>query len=200
VANLVVDTIAYYDRNAAKFAEETADLDLGHIYEKFLHYVGPHGSILDVGCGIGRDAFAFANRGYEVVAFDASTALVELARARIKNRCNVYVMRFEDITWHGQFDGIWACASLVHVPEKSLADVLSRLAKAMRPGGSCYMSFKLGEKTRIDHGRLFVDHTEKTLRHIVTQVPMSLVETWITLDVRANRRGERWLNAIAVHS
>jgi SAM-dependent methyltransferase len=195
-----VDTVAYYDRNALKFAAETADLDLGALYEKFLRHIRPGGFILDAGCGIGRDALAFADRGYKVVAFDASTALVELARARIDNRCNVYLMRFEDVTWLGQFDGIWACASLLHVPEESLTDVLSRLASAMQPAGVCYMSFKLGDKTRIKDGRLFVDHTEGTLRHIVARVPMTLAETWITLDVRANRRGERWLNAIAVRS
>src|SRR3954454_19928170 len=79
MANPVVDTLAYYDRRAANFAAQTTGLDLGPLYDRLLRYVRPGGRILDAGCGPGRDALAFAERGHEVVAFDASE---EMVRAR----------------------------------------------------------------------------------------------------------------------
>jgi ubiquinone/menaquinone biosynthesis C-methylase UbiE len=62
---------------------QTAGLDLEPLYQRFLRHVRPGGRILDAGCGPGRDALAFADRGYEVVAFDASEAMVRLARERV---------------------------------------------------------------------------------------------------------------------
>src|SRR4051794_32080274 len=145
----VVDTIGYYDRNAAEFAAQMANLDLEPLYQRFLRHVRPGGRILDAGCGVGRDALAFAQRGYEVVAFDASEAMVRLARERVGNRAVVHLMRFRDLQWQNEFDGIWTCASLLHVPKLSFTDVTTRLAMALRPEGVWYMSFKLGTEERI---------------------------------------------------
>jgi hypothetical protein len=106
-------------------------------------------------------------------------------------------MRFEDLGWQNEFDGIWACASLLHVPEPSFTDVAMRLAMALRPGGAWYMSFKLGIGERMADGRLFVDHTADTLRQVLAPVPIEVDETWISGDIRPNRQNEHWLNAIA---
>jgi 2-polyprenyl-3-methyl-5-hydroxy-6-metoxy-1,4-benzoquinol methylase len=84
-----------------------------------------------------REALAFAERGYEVVAFDASDAMVQLARERVGSRAVVHLMRLEELNTESEFDGIWACASLLHIPQPSLAGVATRLALAMRPGGAC---------------------------------------------------------------
>jgi SAM-dependent methyltransferase len=105
----LIDTVDYYDRCAADFAAQTADLDLEPLYQHFLRYVPLGGRILDAGCGVGRDALAFAEHGYEVVAFDASEAMVQLARQRVGDRAVVYLMRFQDLHWQNEFDGIWAC-------------------------------------------------------------------------------------------
>jgi 2-polyprenyl-3-methyl-5-hydroxy-6-metoxy-1,4-benzoquinol methylase len=91
----LVDTVGYYDRCAADFAAQTADLDLEPVYLRFLRYMPPGGRILDAGCGAGRDALAFAERGYEVVAFDASEAMVTLASERVGHRAIVHLMTFQ---------------------------------------------------------------------------------------------------------
>ena len=191
------DTIAYYDRNAADFAGQTADLNLGSLYDRFLAHVGAGGRILDAGCGAGRDTLAFAQRGYEVVAFDASPEMVRLARARVGNRVMGNHMRFESVTSLAEFDGIWTCASLLHVPECSFPDVAGRLAVALRPGGAWYMSFKSGSGQRMAGGRLFVDHTEASLRDALKSVPVRIADVWISPDVRPGREAERWLNVVA---
>jgi hypothetical protein len=108
-------------------------------------------------------------------------------------------MCFEDVAWRGEFDGIWACASLLHVPSATFHDVASRLADALRPGGARYMSFKLGDGERQAGGRLFVDHTEATQRSALSGLPVNIVEAWQSTDLRPGRRAERWLNVVVVH-
>jgi SAM-dependent methyltransferase len=190
------ETVAWYDRQATGFAAQTADLDMASIYSRFIRYVPAGGRILDVGCGVGRDALAFVERGFSVTAFDASSEMVRLAEARLGSHATVRHLRFEDVTWHEEFDGIWACASLLHVPQASFLSVALRLADALRPRGAWYMSFKLGEGERIADGRLFVDHTEATLRAALKEIPVELVEAWTTQDVRPSRTSERWINAV----
>jgi SAM-dependent methyltransferase len=193
-------TVGYYNRCAADFAAQTADLDLEPLYQRFLRHVRPGGRILDAGCGVGRDALAFAERGYNVVAFDASEAMVQIARERVRGRAEVYLMDFKDFHWQKEFDGIWACASLLHIPKASFTDVASRLVSALRPDGVWYMSFKLGTDERVVDERLFIDHTAATLRQVMAPAPVTIRETWISGDIRPNRQNEFWLNAIARHA
>ena len=68
----MTNTLDYYNRNADSFFESTACVDMSPLYERFLALVGPQGTILDAGCGSGRDAKAFRDLGYQVSAFDAS--------------------------------------------------------------------------------------------------------------------------------
>jgi SAM-dependent methyltransferase len=168
------------------------------LHERFLRHIPARGRILDAGCGVGRDALAFAERGYSVVAFDASAEMVRLARERTAGRAEVLHMRFEDVAWREEFDGIWACASLLHVPETELPAVARRLASALRPGGVIYMSFKYGAGQRVSEGRQFTDHTDETLRAAVHVTGLALAETWTTADVRVGRSAELWQNAVAV--
>jgi 2-polyprenyl-3-methyl-5-hydroxy-6-metoxy-1,4-benzoquinol methylase len=192
------DPVTYYNRRAADFAAQTADLDLSALYDRFLRHVRPGSRILDAGCGVGRDTLAFARRGYDVVAFDAAEEMVKLTHSRAGGHAAVHLTRFEDVEWRGGFDGIWACASLLHVPEASFLTVAARLAEALRPGGAWYMSFKLGNGERAAAERLFVDHTEETLRGVLVGISIQIVDVWESTDVRPGRRSENWLNAIAV--
>ena len=108
-------------------------------------------------------------------------------------------VRLINVSWHRRFDGIWACASLLHVPSGSFPDVASRLVGALRAGGAWYMSFKLGEGERLAGGRLFVDHTGMTLRAALSSLPVDIVDSWQSTDLRPGRQAERWLNAILVN-
>src|SRR5687768_2044435 len=107
-------------------------VDLAHLYRPFLELVPSGGRILDAGCGPGRDSKRFLDRGYDVVSFDAADRMVELATARTGRRA--LLLRFQDINFSHEFDGIWACASLLHVPFTDLALVFSRMMIAMNRG------------------------------------------------------------------
>jgi SAM-dependent methyltransferase len=152
----VAETTGYYNRHAAGFAAQTANIDMESIYRRFHPHVRTGERTLDAGCGVGRDAVAFADRGYDVVAIDASEEMVRLARDRVGDRAAEHLMPFHDVQWRNEFDGIWTCASLLHVPAASFADIAMRLVGALPPGGAWYMSFKFGRGERTAGGRLLL--------------------------------------------
>jgi len=187
--------INFYDQNAGEFFADTSEVDMAQLYGRFLPFLGEGTAILDAGCGSGRDALAFAKLGYSVTAFDASPALVVLAERHTGQP--VHCLRFQDMTWQEAFDGIWACASLLHIPSAELPDVMDRLRTALKPGGILYASFKYGSGEREHQGRRFTDLDEPGLAGLLAQVPgLEPVETWTTGDLRPGRESERWLNTL----
>jgi SAM-dependent methyltransferase len=138
-----VSTIAYYDEHADEFYADTVGAEMGGFYDAFLPLLPVGGRILDAGCGSGRDSRAFLERGYAVTAFDASAALGSRA-ARLLSR-PVLQLTFQEMAFAEEFDGVWACASLLHVPRAELDGVLARLARALVPGGAAFLSFKYGD-------------------------------------------------------
>ena len=188
-------TATYYRDNAAGFFQETVDVDMAPLYDHFLPSVPVGGRILDAGCGSGRDALVFRDRGYRVTAFDASAELAALATGH--TGLPVFVLRFQDLNWERRFDGIWACASLLHISSAELADAMRRLANALKPTGILYASFKYGQGEREHNGRRFTDLDEQGLERLLTRVErLEELDTWITADRRPGRTDERWLNTL----
>lgn len=139
------------------------------LHDRFLSAVGVDGSVLDAGCGSGRDAKAFLGRGYRVIAFDASYELVKLAKEH--TGLDVQLRTFADVKEQACYDGIWACASLLHVSQAELPAALAGLWNALKPGGAFYLSFKLGTSERLQDGRHFTDVEEPQLREWFAGLP-----------------------------
>lgn len=190
--------MSYYDLNADKFCSATFNLDLKNIVKEFLKYIPDGGRILDAGCGSGRDACTFKKLGYDVTAFDSSPAMVEIASRNLGQK--VQCMSFYDVDYDCIFEGIWACASLLHVKRDDLASVLSKLKKSVILNGCIYVSFKFGDAERVDkHGRYFNDLDEEGLNRILKNTDgLISKEVWITQDARPDRNDEFWLNAILI--
>jgi len=187
-------TLKYYQDNAQTFFDGTVNVDMSSLYEAFIRHLAPGARVLDAGCGSGRDAKAFLEMGYQVKAFDASPAMVELAREH--TGLPVQLMSFADVDWKEEFDGIWCCASLLHVPAVELPGVMRRLADGLKPGGVWYVSFKYGDGEREVDGRRFTDMDELGLRALLgTVVGIELAEMWVTRDKRPGR-DERWVNGV----
>jgi SAM-dependent methyltransferase len=140
---VLVGWVDYYEANAHSFYQSTYDIDMSSLYEPFLSLLRPGAHILDAGCGSGRDALAFLNRGYEVTALDASESMTRLASRHIGRP--VLHMSFDEVRFRDHFDGVWACASLLHIPRHRMREVLERFVLALRTGGLMYASFKYGE-------------------------------------------------------
>ena len=188
------DTIDYYNQNAEAFVKETLHADMNENRKRFLKYVRPGGKILDAGCGSGRDALAFRQAGYQVDAFDASEEICRLASVQLGFlvRC----LRFQDLEGEAEYDGIWACASLLHVPSGELPDVIQRLKKLLKPGGILYASFKKGEGDRNKGGRYFQDMTEEKMKDLFETAGLTVLESYESADVREDRKEEKWVNGI----
>lgn len=188
-------TIKFYDDHAEEYARSTVDLDVSSLYEPFLALVVKGGRILDAGCGGGRDTKAFANLGYDVTAFDASGEMAVIA-SRLTG-VPVTVMRFQEMSFNQEFDGVWACASLLHVPPPDLANVIGRVERSLRANGVFYASFKHGEGERIEDGRLFNDLTEGQAEEVFAAFrSLTLVKMWTSPDVRRARPDLKWVNVL----
>ena len=134
-------TIAEYDRMAAAYRRGTADHDVSQNIAALLQAIEsepPH-VILDLGCGPGRDLHAFTALGHEAVGLDGSVELVAMARAATD--CEVLHQDFLALDLPlAHFDGIFANASLFHVPSSELARVLRALAATLKPDGVLFCS------------------------------------------------------------
>ena len=152
-------TLNYYDENAVEFACQTVSIDMHDLYELFINQLPLKDTqcILDVGCGSGRDANYFAKQGYEVTAIDASAELIQWAQKHhMSNRISWVQLGFSSIenqAWENKFTGIWACASLLHVPFLELPFVIESLLETLTDKGVMYLSFKYGERERRSFSR-----------------------------------------------
>ena len=143
---------------------------------------------------------AFAQRlqvpaGYKVVAEDATPEMVAAteAFAGVPTR----LMRFEEFEWDHEFEGIWACASLLHVAMADLPLVLDKLAFRLVSDGVIYLSFKLGTGERTKDGRRFTDMTEESLRKVLDLTAgLTQFQVWLSHDRRPDKASEMWLNAL----
>jgi 2-polyprenyl-3-methyl-5-hydroxy-6-metoxy-1,4-benzoquinol methylase len=188
------ETISYYDSNAEKFFRDTVNVDMEPLHKPFLALIPLGGSILDAGCGSGRDALRFLQSGFHVEAFDASAEMCALASKL--TGLNVAHQRFDQIQYASQFDGIWACASVLHVARDETLPVIERLATALRPGGVIFLSFKNRDEVWSAGGREFTGYTSESFRQLLHgQESLSEIHMWTTDDVRPDRN-ETWLNAL----
>lgn len=188
-------TLEYYDSHSAAFTGDTLEVGFTEIQDWFLSYLKPGAAILDFGCGSGRDSRYFLQKGYAVEAADGSEAMVEIAA---KNTgIKVRRMLFGELDEQEKYDGIFACASILHVPMKELPDILTRIRNALKNEGIAYVSFKYGDFEGERNGRYFTDLNEERLENLLKEVPgLKLEEQRITSDVRPGRAEEKWLNAI----
>lgn len=187
-------TIDYYNQYADQFSQATLYVDMESLYQPFLAELPDSAWILDLGCGSGRDTLAFKNKGYQVDAIDYSEVLVE--RATQLTGIAVQQQSFYEIDLYDVYDGVWACASLLHCDRNRLPDVLKRIHSALRCGGICYMSFKYGTTDREKDGRVFTDLDEEQAKALLDQLNnVELLHQWSTVDKRPDR-SEEWLNIL----
>ena len=189
------NTINYYNQKAESFIANTQNADMHPTQERFLRLLDANTSILDFGCGSGRDAKYFLEKGYQVTATDGSA---ELCRLASEFTCiKVKEMLFDELDAINQYDGIWACSSILYLPKKELLPVIWKMCEALKDNGIIYTSFKYGDFEGERNGRYFTDFTEKTFREFIEKIPkLTIEEHWITSDVRPGRGEEKWLNLL----
>ncbi len=191
-----MDSIEYYNKYAAKIYEDTVDADMSEVLNEFLSHLEEGDTILDLGCGSGRDSLAMYEMGYDVTPLDASEEMCKLAE--IHTGMDVLTMSFEDMEFEDAFDGIWACGSLIHVPKKELPEILVRLSDALCKNGVLYLSVKQGDFEGFRGERYFSDYTEESLEALVLKTGLfRIIKIWETEDVRSSHPDTIWVNLLA---
>lgn len=191
------NTLEYYNKSAKEYADNTREASMSELTESFLKYLPAKAAILDLGCGSGRDSKIFIKKCHEVTAVDGSIELCKIASEYIGQK--VICSKFDEINYKNAFDGVWACASILHAPLKDLGLILEKIEKALKAGGYLFTCFKYGDFEGDRDGRYFTDLTEKKLKDVFSGIKgLKLVETFITVDVRPERDNEKWINFIAI--
>lgn len=135
------ETLRFYADHAAAYALHRTRPSGGQL-DAFLAALSKGARVLELGCGNGMDAAYMLAQGFDVDATDGTPALVAEAQKRIGGAARL--MLFDDLEAQASYDGVWACACLLHVEAASLPDILARVRRALRPGGIFVASFKGG--------------------------------------------------------
>lgn len=189
------NTLEYYNSKAHEFVNNTLNVNFTDTQDRFLKLLPDNGYILDFGCGSGRDTKYFKDKGYNVNAIDGSEELCQIASEY--SGIEVKHMLFKDLNEKDKYDGIWACASILHLSKIELKAVLEKMIRSLKKNGIIYTSFKYGEFEGMRNERYFSDFTERTFKeYIVNTEEIDIEELWITTDVRQGRGDEKWLNII----
>ncbi|MDU6296183.1 class I SAM-dependent methyltransferase [Clostridium celatum] len=190
------ETLNFYNSNSKNYIESTLDIDMSHLYSDFLSEIPSGGAILDLGCGSGRDSKVFIDKGYKITAVDGSKELAKLASRVIGQE--VIVSKFEDLRLTESYDGIWACASLLHVNRSNIVDVIKSISCNLNRDGVFYMSFKYGNNEYIDDkGRYFNCYTKESFEEMIKNIPELIIrKIYKSGDTLGGRSNLEWLNVL----
>jgi SAM-dependent methyltransferase len=163
-------TLDHYDRSAEDFWHGTRDHDVGQNIAALLEHIEgrPPFTILDFGCGPGRDLKTFTELGHLAEGLDAAPRFADMARAY--TGCRVWQQDFLALDLPaGRFDGVFANASLFHVPGQELPRVLRELHAALKPRGVLFSSNPHGnDEEGWSGGRYGAFHRRETWRRHVS--------------------------------
>jgi SAM-dependent methyltransferase len=191
-----LDSIDYYNKYATVYFESTVNVDISDVRKQFEELLPEGGAVLDLGCGSGRDSLAFYEDEFDVTPLDGSAEMCALAE--IHTDLEVLHMTFDELDFDEVFDGVWACASLLHVPEEDMPDILKKIGQALKPGGIFFVSVKEGDFEGSRNGRYFVDYSKNKLSELIEDTGVFEVKkVWRTDDVQGTMGDSKWLNLIA---
>jgi SAM-dependent methyltransferase len=166
----------------------------------FARRVGGQRLVLDLGCGPGRDIRFLTELGCQVVGLDLSTGMLSQARQRLFGAPLIQAdLRYVPLA-PDSLDGVWSCASLLHLPRAQLAVALAEVARLLRPGGVFYLAVKggtgqrwLGDQAGRRYFHAFYEPTE--LETALITSGFQILESWVAADQAG--RDEPWINVIA---
>lgn len=185
----------YYESNAERYAAETFSADMSEQYQRFLPLLKKGAKILDVGSGSGRDVCYFQRQGYQATALEPSKNLCREIRKVFSGE--IVCSDIQNYQPEERYDGIWACASLIHLQEEEVLQFFEKIDQYLDDNGIIYISGKNGIPTGgVEDGRFFLEFTEHLVEKILTvNKQLKLEQLWYTEDV-SGRRGFRWLNVV----
>lgn len=189
-----MDAIDYYNKYASRIFEDTVDQDMGELWKKFLANLEEGDTILDLGCGSGRDSAAFYELGYDVTPLDAAEEMAKLAE--IHTGLDVLRIAYEDMEFEDVFDGIWGSGALVHVPAREMEDILEKVTDALCQGGTLYLSFRKGDFEGFEGGLYYNDYTPEGIERMLEDTRrLNIREIWESGDPGGD--DVQWVHVLA---
>lgn len=195
-------TIEFYNNNAVDFLRRTEKAEMHDLQDQFLGKLKVNATILDLGCGSGRDSLYFLNNGFDVTMVDASQAMCAAA-GKLTGKT---VINGDFLTFNAdkKFDGVWACASLLHLKRTEIPEAILHFTPMLNDKAVIYLSFKYGDFEGECNGRYFTDLTEDSFKFILSEVnekarelapgrKFNIEKIFQTDDVRPDNN-TRWLN------
>jgi len=184
----------YYETNAAEYHASTAQIDPASFLEPLAQRLAPAATVLDVGCGSGRDMRWFRERGFRPTGLERSASLAALARAH--SGCPVIAADFETRDFSGlSFDALVLTGALVHIPHHRLGKVLGHILQSLIPAGHALITLKEGrDPTETSHGRTFYLWQDPDLRSVFADLNLRVVD--FSRDVSKVRDTDVWLGYV----
>jgi len=187
-----MNTLDFYNADPEGYADATFGADTSHLRDRFVRFLHHGSRILDLGCGSGRDTIAFRQAGFEVVPVDGSEGMCRVAESNTGSE--VRMIDFMSLDYEGEFDGVWACSSLLHLSSDVLPQVLGLVHRSLRCGGVFYTSFKEGTFEGVRGDRYYTDMTIEDLDLLLSSNGFEPIDMWTSLEPG---RDVRWVNAVS---
>ena len=197
-------TVSFYDRKASELADRYETADMSHMHHLLLRHLPDKGStVLEVGCGTGRDAAFLTESGFQVTGVDASAAMIDQAlrlHPELSERlsCAAAPLPDDSPILDERFDAVVSIATFMHIPEQDLFAAAFQLRGLLRPGGVLFLSTSLErpglQENRDGDGRLFLERPPEELRLLFERLGFRLVGRYITPDGFA--RDVRWCSLV----
>lgn len=189
------NTINYYNKNAKEYFEKTIKGNMQFSYNKFLKNIPKGGYILDFGCGGGRDSKYFLENSYKIKAIDGSKELCLLAEKYLKH--SVDNMFFSELDDKNIFDGIWCCASILHLNEHEFIEILKKMIAALKIEGIMYISVKDGIGEEVIDERYFKYYTKEEFINIINFfATLKILDIYTTKSTTNINEERSWNNFI----
>lgn len=192
-----------YDKVASAYMQRDQTIvdetfEVKKALEKFASLLPEHGKVLDIGSGGGRDARFFLAHGFQVTGIDFSERMIEGAKS-INSKIDYRVMDFEHLEFPPkEFDGIWANASLHHIPKANLKAVLEKIYNILKIGGIFFIKVKHGNQDGIRENQKFGKNLKRYFAFYQPEELAGLLESvgFVILNTEVMTRSE-WLDMLA---
>ena len=183
-----------YDKYSAEHAARFWNASVERAWDVFSALMPPEALVLDLGCGAGRDVETLGRRGYRVIGVDLSIGLLREAQSRLPGQFVQGDMRSVPFS-AAQFDGVWMCASLLHIPRRQASPILKHVRRVMGWGSVLYIAVKQGEgeNWQESEGPLFFTYYQPDeISKIVQDSGLFIELIW-----NEKAQGNNWINIIA---
>jgi SAM-dependent methyltransferase len=184
----------FYEKNHRQYFESTVGIDPSAFLEPLARLLEPQATILDIGCGSGRDLLWFARRGFQPTGFEQAPSLARMAREH--TNCPVIEGDFCCYDFSSlQFSALVFVGSLVHIPEEALPDILRSTCKALVQDGLILITMKEGHGTsRTADGRVFTLWSREDIEKIFTANKLHILD--FSRQISKLRPDDIWLGYV----